>query len=118
MPAQDYPEHSPEAVDSPLAQTGQAPPPSRRTVLRRAAGVSAAGLAVAAGGSGVVAALMSSHSQADAASDAASGAAGSGPIVIYMADPRSGEMEIFRGTQKVSRRDRAMTSMAIKMAPR
>ncbi len=115
MSTKDYPEQSPEVAESPLARLGQAPA-SRRAVLRRAAGVGVAGLAVAAGGSGMAAAFLSSH-KGQAAALAATDPAGSGPIVIYMADPKSGEMEIFAGTGKTRHTNRAMASMVVSMAP-
>jgi hypothetical protein len=111
MPGQDYPDHTPEAADSPVTAL-----PSRRSVLRRGAFVGAAGLAVAAGGGGLAKALsaQSGSSSAQTAADAAS----SGPIVIYMADPASGEMDIFRGTGKTTHRNQAMASLVASMAPR
>ncbi|MBO0825793.1 MAG: hypothetical protein J2P27_18365 [Actinobacteria bacterium] len=99
MPSQDQ-DHSPE--------------PSRRSLLRRGAVVGAAGLAVAAGGGGALAAVMSSHSNGNAQ---LAGGRGSGPIVIYLADPASGEMEIFAGTGRTRHTNRAMASMVASMAP-
>lgn len=115
MSAQDNPEHSPE---TPLARVGQAPT-TRRTVLRRAAGVSAAGVAVAAGGGGVLAALLSSKSPAKSASqsvvDSANSHANSHGIVIYIPDPKSGDMEIFSGTSRTRARNQNMASMVASM---
>lgn len=116
MPGQDYPDHQPEAADSPLAQIVQAPT-SRRSLLRGGVGFGAIGLAVAAGGGGVAAALLSSRSPGDA-TEPASDVASSGPIVIYIADPKSGEMDIFAGTSKTHARNQAMASMVVSMAPR
>jgi hypothetical protein len=42
---------------------------------------------------------------------------GEGPIVIYMADPSSGEMEIFAGTGKSRHTNHAMAAMVKSMAP-
>jgi hypothetical protein len=122
MSGQDYPDPAPEAAESPLARLGQAKL-SRRSVLRRGGVVGAVGLAVAAGGGGAAAALLSSQSKGNAASTgtgtgtAAAAAQGSGPIVIYMADPQSGEMEIFAGTGRTRHNNRAMASMVASMAP-
>jgi hypothetical protein len=116
MPGQDYQDRQPEAADSPLAQMVNAPT-SRRALLQRGIGLSAIGLAIAAGGGGAAAALLSSRNQGDA-TQSATDAASSGPIVIYMADPKSGEMDIFAGTSKTHLRNQAIASMAASMAPR
>jgi hypothetical protein len=116
MPGQDYPDHTPEGAGSPPAPV-QNPGLSRRSVLRRGAFAGAVGVAVAAGGVGV-AKVLSSPSQADAAVQSAAGAAGSGPIVIYMADPHSDEVEIFAGTSSTRARSRAMASLVTSLAPR
>jgi hypothetical protein len=116
MSGQDYSDPTQEAADSPVMQLRQATL-SRRSVLRRGAVAGAVGLAVAAAGGGAVAAVMSSQPQADHGADPASDAASAGPIVIYMADPRSGEMEIFAGTSKTRQTNHAMASMVVSMAP-
>jgi hypothetical protein len=90
--------------------------PSRRSVLR-GAGIGAAGLAVAAAGGGAIAAVTS-QSRGDAATLSAADAAGSGPIVIYLKDPRSGEMDIYAGTGKTHHRNTAMAAMVASMAPK
>jgi hypothetical protein len=122
MSGQDYPDPAPQGGESPFARLGQAKL-SRRSVLRRGGVVGAVGLAVAAGGGSAAAALLSSQSKGNAASTgtgtgaAAAAATGSGPIVIYMADPQSGEMEIFRGTGKTRQTNQEMASMVVSMAP-
>jgi len=116
MPGQEYPDLMPEATDSPDTQAPQASP-SRRSVLRRGTIAGALGLAVAAGGGSAVAAVMSSKSQGNSSTQAAD-TASSGPIVIYMADPTSGEMDIFAGTGRTKARNHAMASMVASMAPR
>jgi hypothetical protein len=115
MPGQDYLDHQPEAAGSPLAQMVNAPT-SRRSVLRSGVSLSAIGLAVAAGGGGTAAALLSSHRQGDA-TPSTTDAASSGPIVIYLADPKSGEMDIFAGTSKAHARNPALASMMASLAP-
>lgn len=116
MPNQDYSDDQPEAADSPLVQMAKAPT-SRRSLLRGGVGLGVIGLAVAAGGGGAAAALLSPDSPGDAAQSATDGAS-SGPIIIYMADPKSGEMDIFAGTSKTHARNQAMASMVASMAPR
>jgi len=122
MPGQDYPNGSSEPSDSPV--TERQSQLSRRSVLRRAVGASAVGLAVVAGG-GTAAAVVSSRSQRDSsrsqgdpATATGAGSTGPGPIVIYMADPTSGEMDIFAGTGKTHHRNQTMAAMVASMAPR
>jgi nitrous oxide reductase len=123
MPGQDYPDRTAQPVSSPDTDERQ-PPLSRRSMLGRAAGFGAIGLAVAAGG-GTAAAVISSRSHKDtlAQSQGGSGTAvtandsGRGPIVIYMADPRSGDMEIFAGTGQSRHTNHAMAAMVTSMAP-
>lgn len=117
MPRQDYPDPTPEAAESSGAQTPEVSP-SRRAVLRRGALAGAVGLAVAAGGGGAVAAVMASQPQVGHGAQPALDAASEGPIVIYLADPRSGEMEIFAGTGRARHKNLAMASMVASMAPR
>jgi nitrous oxide reductase len=116
MSSQDHQDRTPETADSPTPQMLQAKL-SRRSMLRRGAFVGAAGLAVAAGGGGL-AKVLSSTSTSDAGVQTAADDTSSGPIFIYIADPRSGEMDIFRGTGKTTHRNQAMASMVTSMAPR
>lgn len=115
MPGQE--DHTTEAADSAVAQARPASP-SRRAVLRRGTIAGALGLAVAAGGGSAVAAVMSSQSKGNAGSPTVADAAGSGPIVIYLADPRNGEMDIFAGTTRTHARNQAMASMVASMSAR
>jgi nitrous oxide reductase len=117
MPGQDYPDHTPEAAVTPGTETQQTGL-SRRSMLRRTSVVGAAGLAVAAGGGGALAAVFSSQSHGNLSAQTASEAADSDAIVIYMPNPKSGEIQIFTGTGVSHRRDFAMANMAISMAPR
>jgi hypothetical protein len=79
---------------------------------------------VAAGGGAAAAAVSSlsngnsSQSQGNTAVAAADGTSGPGPIVIYMADPGSGEMQIFAGTGQTRHTNHAMAAMVTSMAPR
>jgi hypothetical protein len=96
-------------------------PLSRRSVLRRSAGLGAVGLAVAAGG-GLGAAIASAGSGGGSAQPAggpavAASPAGSDAIVIYMANPSSGEMQIFSGTGQTRHTNHAMAATVMSMAP-
>jgi hypothetical protein len=79
----------------------------RRAVLRGAAGAGAIGL-VAAAGVGTVAASASAatvppeQEQAPAATDA--------PVVVYLRDASSGELEIFAGTSRTQVHDPALAA--------
>jgi hypothetical protein len=116
MPGQDHPDYTPEAADSPGSQTRRTGL-SRRSLLRRGGLVGAAGLAVAAGG-GSLAAVASSGSSGGKGAQLDSAAKHRGPIVVYITDPTSGEMEIFAGTGKTTRRNHTMANWAISNAPR
>jgi nitrous oxide reductase len=124
MPGQDHPNHIVQPANSPGTHERQ-PPLSRRSMLGRTAGFGAVGLAVAAGG-GTTAGVVLSRSQSDtpaqsqgnSAAAAAAGTPGSGAIVIYMANPSSGEMQIFAGTGQTRHTNHAMTATVMSMAPR
>ena len=79
----------------------------RRAVLRGAAGAGAIGL-VAAAGVGTVAASASAatttpeQEQAPAATDT--------PVVVYLRDASSGELEIFAGTSRTQVHDPALAA--------
>ena len=79
----------------------------RRAMLRGAAGAGAIGL-VAATGVGTVAASASAatatpeQEQAPAATDA--------PVVVYLRDASSGELEIFAGTSRTQVHDPALAT--------
>jgi len=92
---------------------GQAPPPSRRSVLRGAAGVGAVGFAAAVG-AGVVAApaLAADNHRAAAPAKAASprSADGAEPLVVYLRDAASGELDVFAGTSHAVIRDPALVA--------
>jgi hypothetical protein len=114
--AEDHREETPETGGR---VAGQHAPVSRRAMLRTAAGASAAGL-VAGGAFAALpaaAAARPSRSQpsaertgrgaASTAQDAAAhpGREADGPLVIYVRDARSGEMDIFAGTTRTQLRD-------------
>lgn len=82
---------------------------SRRSVLRGAAGASAVGLVTAAGmGQALAAPRPASRSRS--AAPAADADASSGPIVVYLRDAASGELEVFAGHSQVRLHDPAMAA--------
>jgi hypothetical protein len=93
----------------PIAEpaVGQSVPLSRRSVLRGAAGVGAVGLA-AAGGVTAVAGLTRQDAPAGQDTSAATAAVLGGPVMVYLHDASTGEMEIFAGTGQTSLRNPAL----------
>jgi len=85
----------------PATDPGQPRRVSRRSVLRGAAGAGAVGLAAAAGAGAVVAASPGTK---------AAGPAKAGPLVVYLRDATTGELEVFAGTSKVRFRDPALAA--------
>jgi len=86
---------------------------SRRSLLRgEAAGAGAVGLATAAGVSPALAASRQASRQATPAASAGDGgpAATSGPIVVYLRDAASGELEVFAGDSQVRLHDPAIAA--------
>ena len=78
----------------------------RRAVLRGAAGAGAIGL-VAAAGVGTVAAGASA---ATASPEQEQAAATDTPVVVYLRDASSGELEIFAGTSRAQVHDPALAA--------
>jgi hypothetical protein len=91
---------------------GQPAPPSRRSVLRGAAGAGAFGLAAAVGVGAVAApALAAGRRPAAPAKPAAALPADSaGPLVVYLRDAASGELDVFAGTSHAVIRDRELVA--------
>jgi hypothetical protein len=83
---------------------------SRRSLLRGAAGAGAVGLVAAAGAGAVVAAT---RPEAKAATPAAM-PAHAGPVMVYVRDARTGELEVFAGTSKVRLRDPALAAQLLR----
>ena len=81
---------------------------ARRAVLRSAAGAGAIGL-VAAAGVGTVAAASASAATATPEQDHALAATDT-PVVVYLRDAASGELDIFSGTSHTVIRDRALVA--------
>ncbi len=80
----------------------------RRAVLRSAAGAGAIGL-VAAAGVGTVAAASASAATATPDQDHALAATDT-PVVVYLRDASSGELEIFSGTSRTQVHDPALAA--------
>ncbi|HEX3961525.1 MAG TPA: hypothetical protein VHZ03_33695 [Trebonia sp.] len=100
------PQSSAGPLPEPAAVTGQVARVSRRSVLRGAAGAGAVGLA-AAGGVTAVAGLT--RHDTPARQDAAGPAAAlGGPVMVYLSDTSTGEMEVFAGTSQTSLRNPAL----------
>ncbi len=88
---------------------------SRRTVLRGAAGAGAVGLAAAAGVGAVVAATRP-DTKAPAARPVAATAGRTekgGPLVVYLRDASTGELDVFAGTTQVRFRDPALAAQLL-----
>jgi nitrous oxide reductase len=105
-----YPQNQPD----PAAQPGPvAPPPSRlnrRAILRGAAGVGVVGIAAAAGAGAAIAVTDSRTPDAAPASKPVAMAAMpetamAGPLVVYLRDTTTGEMDVFGGTGQLRLRD-------------
>ena len=80
---------------------------SRRSVLRGAAGAGAVGLAVAGGVTGGAATVAAITGQEHPARQDAAGpaAAPDGPVMVYLRDASTGELEVFAGTGQTTLRD-------------
>jgi hypothetical protein len=88
--------------------------PSRRSLLRGAGAAGAVGLVAAAGvgaASGVAAAATrpAADNRVVAGPEHAADAAGA-PLVVYLRDAASGELDIFSGTSHTVLRDRALAA--------
>ena len=100
-----------------VAEGAQRPEPSRRSVLHGAAGLAGAGLAAT-----VMAGTLAAPASASAAprthpgraarvSSSAAAASGSGePVIVHVRDVRSGEMDVFAGTEQVRLHDPALAA--------
>jgi hypothetical protein len=94
---------------------GEAAPPSRRSVLRGAAGVGAVGFAAAVGiGAAAGPALAADNRRAAAPAAAqpqtAPAADAAGPLVVYLRDAASGELDVFAGTSHAVIRDHELAA--------
>ena len=123
MPGKESTDRPAERGDSP-AGDGRAPLLSRRSVLRGGAIAGAVGIAAAVGGGAgalgdaLTPGLHRIAPQSPANLAAAAAMAVPGPIVIYLADPRSGEIDVFAGTAKAHHTNRSLAAMVASLAPR
>jgi hypothetical protein len=85
---------------------------SRRSMLRGAAGAGAVGLVAAAGAGAVVAAARPEAKAA--APDLAAMPAHAGPVIVYLRDAKTGELEVFAGTSQVQFRDPALAAQLLR----
>jgi hypothetical protein len=88
--------------------------PSRRSMLRGAGAAGAVGLAAAVGvgaASGVASAATrpAADNRAAAGAEHSAGAAGA-PLVVYLRDAASGELDVFSGTSHTVIRDQALAA--------
>lgn len=108
MPPQTHPD---PADPAPVPATERPSRVSRRSLLRGAAGVGAIGL-VAAGGAAAAAGLTRPDQTAAAA--AVPPGARSGPLMVYLRDAKTGEMDVFAGTSQVTVRDPALAGQLLR----
>ena len=108
MSTQSHADPSPD----PAAAQERSPRMSRRSVLRGAAVTAGAvGLATAAGAAPALAsALPRSAARSRPAGVGASAVSSADPIVVYLRDAASGELEIFAGDSQVKLHDPAIAA--------
>jgi hypothetical protein len=92
----------------------QHPAPSRRSVLHGAAGLAGAGLAATVM-AGTLAAPASASAAPRAHPSRAAGVSGSAagpdePVIVHVRDVRSGEMDVFAGTEQVRLHDPSLAA--------
>jgi hypothetical protein len=118
MPPQTQP-HLPSASEQDTAPEGPSRV-SRRSLLRGAGVAGVAGVA-AAGGAGAVVALVRPKPETvllPAAKPVAMAAvprnAMAGPLVVYLADTTTGDMDVFAGTGQIRLRNRALVGQLLR----
>jgi hypothetical protein len=92
----------------PVASEMPSPRVSRRSVLRGAAGAGAVGLAAVGGGAAITGTAAASIRPEDPAP------AADGPVMVYLRDAKTGEMDVFAGTGQVSLRDPALAGQLLR----
>jgi nitrous oxide reductase len=90
-------------------QDTTAPALSRRSVLQTAAGAGLAATAVTALGAATASVANASAADTSAAT-APSAATPAGPLVVHVRDIKSGDIEVFSGTEQTRVRDRALAA--------
>ena len=98
----------------PLPENAEPARLSRRSMLRGAAGAGAAGLAMTALASPALAGTVSAASQqrhgAPESEHVPDHVADGEPVVVHVRDVRSGEMDVYHGTNHVRLQDRALAA--------
>jgi hypothetical protein len=97
---------TPSQADPNPSQTA---PPSRRSVLRGAAGVGAVGFAAAVGVGAAAGPALAATSDTPQTTAGTPGAA-AGPVVVYLRDAASGELDVFAGTSHAVIRDHQLAA--------
>jgi len=115
MPPQTHAEQASEPVTAPE----QPSPMSRRSLLRGAAGAGAVAVAAAAGAGGVVALTRPQTQTAPPAAKPVTMAevppnAMAGPLVVYLRDTTTGEMDVFAGTGQLRLHDPALVGQLLR----
>jgi hypothetical protein len=92
---------------------------SRRSLLRGAAGVGAVGIAAAGGAGAAVTLTRPTPAPTDAAKPVAAMPpnATNGPLVVYLRDTTSGELDVFAGTGQVRLHDPALVGQLLRAIP-
>ena len=83
---------------------------ARRAVLRGAAGAGALGLVAATGAGSVASASTAAKAAPATPSPDAAPASTDTPVVVYLRDASSGELEIFSGTRQTRIHDAALAA--------
>jgi hypothetical protein len=119
-PQQPSSQEDQPAISAASPERRRPPGTSRRSILRGAAGVGAAGLA-AAGGAGAAVALTrpaSPGALANAAKPAVVAAmppnAMEGPLVVYVSDTTTGQLDVFAGTGQMRLKNPALVSQLLR----
>ena len=115
MPPQTHAEQASEPVTAPERPS----PMSRRSLLRGAAGAGAVAVAAAAGAGGVVALTRPQTQTAPPAAKPVTMAevplnAMAGPLVVYLRDTTTGEMDVFAGTGQLRLHDPALVGQLLR----
>ena len=115
MPPQTHAEQASEPVTAPERPS----PRSRRSLLRGAAGAGAVAVAAAAGAGGVVALTRPQTQTAPPAAKPVTMAevppnAMAGPLVVYLRDTTTGEMDVFAGTGQLRLHDPALVGQLLR----
>jgi hypothetical protein len=101
-----------DSAPEPAVETGQPSRPSRRSVLRGAAGAGAVSLAAAGGVAAVTGLARQDHPARQ--DTVASADALTGPVMVYLRDAGTGEMDVFAGTGQTRLRNPALARQLLR----